>query len=172
MKIFLTGYMGSGKSIVGEQLAKQLSYSFVDLDDQIEIIEENSINDIFEEKGELYFRKLEAKILQDVLDETADMVISLGGGTPCYGDNMEAIDQAPDAKSFYLRASVGVLVDRLFPEKMHRPVISHLETRDALEEFIGKHLFERAYFYNQSDYIINVDELEPGEIVKRILEKL
>jgi shikimate kinase len=100
------------------------------------------------------------------------MVISLGGGTPCYGDNMEAIDQAADAKSFYLRASVEVLLDRLFPEKMHRPVISHLETREALEEFIRKHLFERAYFYNQSDYIINVDELSPEEIVKRIVEKL
>lgn len=170
MKIFLTGYMGSGKSVIGKKLAESLKYSYVDLDDQIELIEGTRINDIFNEKGELYFRKLENKILMDILEETADLVVSLGGGTPCYGDNFDEIRNA--GKTIYLKASVQELTERLFPEKLYRPVISHLDTRDKLEEFVRKHLFERAFYYNQSDMIIEVDEKKPAEIVKEILKKL
>jgi shikimate kinase len=172
MKIFLTGYMGSGKSVVGEILAKKLNYKYVDLDDQIEVIQGKSINDIFEDKGELYFRKLESQILDDILEDNSNMIISLGGGTPCYGDNFERICEQKDAKSIYLKASIQTLTDRLFTEKIHRPVISHLETREALEEFIRKHLFERAYYYSQSDISVIVDEKKPETIVDQIIEKL
>ncbi|MBO2545934.1 shikimate kinase [Salegentibacter sp. BDJ18] len=172
MKIFLTGYMGSGKSVVGEKLAKNLNYKYVDLDDQIEVIQGKSINDIFEDRGELYFRKLESQILDDILENNSDMVISLGGGTPCYGDNFDRICAQKDAKSIYLKASIPTLTERLFQEKVHRPVISHLDSREALEEFIRKHLFERAYYYSQSDITVNVDEKEPEFIVDQIIEKL
>ncbi|MFZ0489717.1 MAG: shikimate kinase [Salegentibacter sp.] len=170
MKIFLTGYMGSGKSVIGKKLAESLKYSYVDLDEQIEVIEGMRIDDIFNEKGELYFRKLENKILMDVLEETADLVVSLGGGTPCYGDNFEEIKSS--GKTIYLKASVQELTERLFPEKLYRPVISHLETRELLEEFVRKHLFERAFYYNQSDIIVKVDKKKPEEIVREIEEKL
>ncbi len=170
MKIFLTGYMGSGKSVIGKKLAESLKYSYVDLDEQIEVIEGVRIDDIFNEKGELYFRKLENKILMDVLEETADLVVSLGGGTPCYGDNFEEIKNS--GKTIYLKASVQELTERLFPEKLYRPVISHLETRELLEEFVRKHLFERAFYYNQSDIIVKVDKKKPEEIVREIEEKL
>ncbi|MGA9588677.1 MAG: shikimate kinase [Salegentibacter sp.] len=170
MKIFLTGYMGSGKSVIGKKLAESLKYSYVDLDEQIEVIEGMRIDDIFNEKGELYFRKLENKILMDVLEETADLVVSLGGGTPCYGDNFEEIKNS--GKTIYLKASVQELTERLFPEKLYRPVISHLETRELLEEFVRKHLFERAFYYNQSDIIVKVDKKKPEEIVREIEEKL
>lgn len=172
MKIFLTGYMGSGKSVIGEMLAKKLNYKYVDLDDQIEVIQGKSINDIFEDKGELFFRKLESQILDDILEDTSNMIISLGGGTPCYGNNFERICEKKDTKSIYLKASIQTLTDRLFVEKIHRPVISHLETREALEEFIRKHLFERAYYYSQSDIIITVDEKTPETIVAEIMERL
>lgn len=172
MKIFLTGYMGSGKSVVGRELSKILKYKYVDLDDQIELMQGKKINSIFEERGELYFRKLERQILEDILAEKDKMVISLGGGTPCYGDNFEIINNQGNTKTFYLSASVEVLTERLFHEKMQRPVISHLETREALEEFIRKHLFERAFYYNQSKVIIKVDELRVEEVVAKIVEKL
>jgi shikimate kinase len=172
MKIFLTGYMGSGKSVIGEKLAKKLNYKYVDLDDQIEVIQGKSINDIFEDKGELYFRKLESQILEDILEDNSEMIISLGGGTPCYGDNFERICEQKDTKTVYLKASIQTLTDRLFLEKVHRPVISHLETREALEEFIRKHLFERAYYYSQSDITVNVDEKDPEFIADQIIEKL
>jgi len=172
MKIFLTGYMGSGKSIIGKTLAKNLNYKYVDLDDQIEVMQGKSINAIFEDKGELYFRKLESQILDDILEDTANMVISLGGGTPCYGNNFERICQQKNTTSIYLKASIQTLTERLLAEKMHRPVISHLETREALEEFVRKHLFERAYYYNQSDMSVVVDEKTPEAIVTQIMEKL
>lgn len=172
MKIFLTGYMGSGKSVVGRELAKILKYKYVDLDDQIELMQGKKINTIFEERGELYFRKLERQILEDILAQKDKMVISLGGGTPCYGDNFEIINNRENTKTIYLSASVAVLTERLFHEKLQRPVISHLETREALEEFIRKHLFERAFYYNQSEIIIKVDELRVEEVVTKITEKL
>jgi shikimate kinase len=172
MKIFLTGYMGSGKSVIGEMLAKKLNYKYVDLDNQIELIQGKSINAIFEDKGELYFRKLEAQILDDILENNSNMIISLGGGTPCYGNNLERISAQKDSLSIYLKASVETLLARLFVEKIHRPVISHLETREALEEFIRKHIFERAYYYKQSDLSIAVDEKTPETIVAQIIEKL
>lgn len=172
MKIFLTGYMGSGKSVIGKMLANKLNYKYVDLDDQIEVIQGKSINDIFEDKGELFFRKLESQILDDILEDTSNMIISLGGGTPCYGNNFERICEQKDTASIYLKASIQTLTDRLFVEKIHRPVISHIETREALEEFIRKHLFERAYYYSQSDLSITVDEKTPETIVAQIMERL
>lgn len=172
MKIFLTGYMGSGKSVVGRELAKSLKYKYVDLDDQIELMQGKKINAIFEERGELYFRKFEKQILEDILENSSKMVISLGGGTPCYGDNFDLVAAKKDTKTVYLNASVQVLTERLFPEKIHRPVISHLETREALEEFIRKHLFERAFYYNQSQVVVKVDEMTVAEVVNKILEKL
>ena len=172
MKIFLAGYMGSGKSLLGKKLANRLDHDFLDLDDQIELMEGDNIHDIFNKNGELYFRKLETKVLKDVLEDPSDLVISLGGGTPCYGKNLELIKETPDTKIIYLKASVEELTRRLFPEKIHRPVISHLETREALEEFIRKHMFERGYYYLQSDIIINVDNAEPEAILNDITEKL
>lgn len=172
MKIFLTGYMGSGKSFLGTRLAAQLNYDYIDLDDHIELLEGKAIQDIFKAKGELYFRKLETRVLRDVLKEKADLVVSLGGGTPCYGNNMELIQERSDARTVYLKASVATLTRRLLPEKIHRPVISHLDGSEALEEFIRKHLFERAYYYNQADVIVNVDQEDTEATLEAIKKGL
>jgi shikimate kinase len=172
MKIFLTGYMGSGKSVVGQLLAKELGYSFIDLDDQIAQIEEKSVPEIFSTNGELYFRKRETEVLKDVIEEPASLVISLGGGTPCYGNNLELIKNVGEAKTVYLKASVDFLTNRLFQEKETRPVISHLKTYEVLEDFIRKHLFERSYYYNQADIIINVENKTPDSIIEELRKKL
>lgn len=172
MKIFLTGYMGSGKSVVGQLLAKELGYTFIDLDDHIALIEEKSVPEIFNSRGELYFRKLETEVLKDVIEEPAELVVSLGGGTPCYGSNLDLIKKAGGAKTVYLKASVDFLTNRLFQEKETRPVISHLENHEILEDFIRKHLFERSFYYNQADIVLDVENKTPDTIVKNLREKL
>src|SRR5690606_30477527 len=124
--------------------------------DQIALIEEKSVPEIFNTRGELFFRKLETEVLKDVIEEPTSLVVSLGGGTPCYGNNLDLIKNAEGGKTIYLKASVEFLTNRLFNEKETRPVISHLTTKELLEDFIRKHLFERSYYYNQADVIINV----------------
>ena len=130
------------------------------------------MNEIFQKKGELYFRKLDNEVLKDILASKSEMIVSLGGGTPCYGNNFDLIKEDPENRTVYLKASVEQLTSRLFLEKVHRPVISHLDTKDQLEEFIRKHLFERAFYYNQSSIIVDVDGATPTAIVENIKSKL
>ncbi|GAA4318872.1 shikimate kinase [Pontixanthobacter gangjinensis] len=172
MKIFLIGYMGSGKSHIGKRLAERIEQEFIDFDEEIEKMENSRISEIFRQKGEIYFRKLERKVLERMLKLDQQAVISLGGGTPCYGDNMELIKNSDDVVSFYLKLNVQTLTERLQAEKEHRPVISHLENEEKLEEFIRKHLFERGFYYNQSDHIINCDSKISEEIIEMIQQKL
>jgi len=172
MKIFLSGYMGSGKSLIADYISKKMRIPLIDLDDQITLIEELSVSEIFANKGELYFRKLETKVLEDVLEEPIDMVVALGGGTPCYGINIDLIKSHPEAKLVYLKASVDFLTNRLFQEKDHRPMISHLTIKEDLDDFIRKHLFERSYYYNQADIIVDVENRSADAIGYEIIQKL
>lgn len=172
MKIFLLGYMGSGKSYIGKQLAERIDQKFIDFDEEIEKREKSTISEIFQRKGEIYFRKLEREILKEMIGLKEEAVISLGGGTPCYGDNMELIKTADGLVSFYLKLNIQELTERLEKEKEHRPMISHLEDKAKLEEFIRKHLFERGFYYNQSDHIINCDSKTSEEIIEEIQGKL
>ena len=92
MILVLMGYMGSGKSTIGKKLSEVLMYNFIDLDDYITKRESLSIQDIFETKGEIYFRKKETEYLMEVLWEESNIILSLGGGTPCYGNNLKIIN--------------------------------------------------------------------------------
>ena len=172
MKIFLLGYMASGKSYIGKRLAERIDQKFIDFDAEIEKREKSTISEIFATRGEIYFRKLERNVLEEMIGLDADAVVSLGGGTPCYGDNMELIKKMNNGTSFYLKLEVGTLTGRLELEKDHRPMISHLENKEDLEEFIRKHLFERGFYYNQSDHVIKCDSKSSEEIIDEILEKL
>lgn len=172
MNIFLIGYMGSGKSSIGRILAEVLKFDFIDYDDYIQEKTSNTISEIFKSKGEIYFRKIESKYLDDLLNNKKQSVISLGGGTPCYGDNMDRILNSKASKTIYIKASIKTLSDRLFEEKSHRPLVAHLETKEELLEFIGKHLFERSYYYNKSDLIVNTDNKRIDEVVESILLEL
>lgn len=165
MKIVLIGYMGSGKSSVGKLLAKKMNLNFVDLDLLIEQKEQLSINEIFNAKGEVYFRKKESYYLKDVLGYHQNLIIAVGGGTPCFGNNMEIINNV--STSVYLKASITTILDRVKNEKLSRPLIAHLSDEN-LPEFIGKHLFERTTFYNQSKIEILTDLKSIEEISSEI----
>lgn len=166
MRIVLVGYMGSGKSTIGKLLAKELEYDFLDLDAYIEEAMEAAISKMFEEKGEIFFRKKEHSSLKEILKKKDDFILSTGGGTPCYSGNMETMVEETK-HVFYLKVSVAGLVERLYKEKDDRPLIKDLSNTD-LPEFIGKHLFERNHFYNQAHHTIVCDAKTPKEIVKEI----
>lgn len=169
--IFLLGYMGCGKSTIGKSLAQKLNIPFIDLDQVIENQENESIKAIFDKRGELYFRKLERQVLQDLIAQESPAVISLGGGTPCYFDNMEKLVAAKHY-SVYLKASIPTLVQRLKLEKVLRPMIAHLTDDAALTEFIGKHLFERNAFYQKAKTVFTIDGLSVDEIVDDLIKSL
>lgn len=172
MIVVLMGYMGSGKSTIGRDLAKTLNYKFLDLDDYIVENENGSISDIFNNKGEIYFRKKESEYLQNILNDKESIVLALGGGTPCYGKNLEKLLSDINVKTFYLKLSIPLLIERLFNEQDKRPLISHLNSKDELTEFIGKHLFERAQYYNRAEVVINVVNDSKQNIIEKILVNL
>lgn len=165
MCIVLIGYMGSGKSTIAKKLALKLNYIYLDLDEYISENENDTINNIFKNKGEVYFRKLESNTLKEILTTQNKYVLAVGGGTPCYGNNMDLISQ--HATSFYLKASIQTLYERLVREKSQRPLLKSLNN-NSLKEFIAKHLFERATFYEKATYAIKIDTKGIEDIVKEI----
>lgn len=172
MKIILLGYMASGKSTVGGLLAKIIDYDFIDLDDYIEGKEGKSVSGIFKEDGEVYFRKVEHIYLKELLSAREKTVISLGGGTPCYANNMDLIKSDKNAISFYLKSSIDEIVNRLMNQKNQRPIVADIKSREALKEFVGKHLFERNPYYLRSDHVLETDEKTIQSIVEEIIFKL
>ncbi len=168
MIVVLIGYMASGKSTLGRILATKLNYDFIDLDDYIEEKEKTSVTNIFKSKGEIYFRRIETSYLKNLITEKENLVLSLGGGTPCYSNNMDVILNSNHVTSIYLKATIPTIIERLKGEKGKRPLIAHIETDELLAEFIGKHLFERTQFYNQAQIVISTD----NKTVKDIIEEL
>lgn len=166
MKIAILGYMGSGKSTVGKALSDFLTVDFFDLDELISIQEKMTVSQIFDVKGEIYFRKKEHFYLNSILDKNTDFVLSLGGGTPIFYNQMNVINEK--TTSFYLQASPTFLAKRLVLEKNNRPLIKHLN-QENITEFIAKHLFERNLYYQQANYTINIEHKSPDEIVKEII---
>jgi|TARA_R110000796_G_scaffold52363_3_gene123362 shikimate kinase len=162
--------MGSGKTTIGKLLANKLKISFLDLDEVIEQGLEDSISNIFNGKGEIFFRKKEHEYLIDVLSKKEQLILSTGGGTPCYSGNMETMLTLAD-HVFYLKVSIPGLVKRLLLEKEHRPLIKNIDNGD-LPEFIGKHLFERNNFYLKANHIIECDDKDPETLVAEIQELL
>ena len=169
--IVLIGYMGSGKSSVAKALSSKLKTNHIDLDQSIESSEGISISNIFKKKGEINFRKIERKYLENILKSKKYSIISLGGGTPCYFDNIEFINKFSN-NTIFLKTSIYELTERLFIEKDNRPIISHLKSKKNLNDFIAKHLFERSKFYNKSRIVIDTDKKGIEEIVGELLDKL
>jgi shikimate kinase len=164
--------MGSGKSSVGRILAKKLNYNLIDLDDYIEEKEKLTVKEIFKTKGEIYFRKKETEYLKELLLLKQNTVLALGGGTPCFAGNMEAIIASDNAISIYLNGSLPFLSKKLFKKKAKRPLIAHIETEALMTEFIGKHLFERSFFYNKAEIKIVTDNKAKDDIAEEIVAKL
>lgn len=170
MKIVLVGYMGSGKTTIGKIVANLLNIKFLDLDDYIERADNSSVAAIFKDKGEVYFRKKEQEYLTDIFLKETDYVLSVGGGTPCFGTNMELINQSTP-NSYYINVGIAELTSRLAKEKNDRPLIAHLNENE-LPEFIGKHLFERSFFYNKAHHKIQGNQRTPAEMAKLIVDSL
>jgi len=169
MIISLIGYMGSGKSHISKILSDRINFKLIDLDKEISWRNKLTIPEIFDKKGEIYFRKTEREILEEILATEENIVLSLGGGTPAYYNNMEIINH--NSKSVFLRASIPTLTARLSKQKEKRPLIANIPDED-LPEFIAKHLFERNAYYSKAQFTVSTDNRQPEDIVTEITEKL
>ncbi|WP_139959387.1 shikimate kinase [Flavicella sediminum] len=169
MKIVFVGYMASGKSAVAKSLKSALNVELIDLDAYIEEKEAQTITSIFKNKGEVYFRQKESFYLKELLERNDDFILSVGGGTPCLTGNMELINKK--ATSIYLKAAIDTIYNRIIHEKANRPLVANIADEN-LKEFIAKHLFERALFYEQAQLIVSVNDKSIEEISKEIVEKL
>lgn len=149
MRIFLIGFMGSGKSYTGKRIAQAMNFDFLDLDELITDNEQMSISQIFDQVGEKGFRKAEHSALLSCtsLDK---IIIATGGGTPCFYDNLEWMKS--NGIVIYLKASPNLLVSRLKGEVAHRPLVAGMEDRELLE-FIQNKLEERSSYYEKSHII-------------------
>jgi len=169
MIISLLGYMGCGKTHISKRLSRELNYNFIDLDTAISRKNKLSIPDIFKQKGEIFFRQQERAVLEEILATHKDVILSLGGGTPAYYNNMEVINQ--NSVSFYLQTSVPILAERLLRQKHKRPLIARIPDED-LPEFIAKHLFERIPFYSKAQFTINTLGRESDAIIAEIISRI
>jgi shikimate kinase len=169
MNIVLLGYMGCGKTTVGIRLSKLINKKFIDLDQFIELTYNQKIQDIFLTRGEVYFRKIESECLNALMLKYNNAVISLGGGTVCYSNNLELIN---NSNSFYLKYSIPELSQRLLKINSTRPILSAIDDHDKMIDFVSKHLFERNYYYNQASKVIDCDLKDQDEIASEILTVL
>lgn len=165
MIISLIGYMGSGKSHISKVLSDKLQVKLIDLDHEISLKNKLTIPQIFEKRGEIYFRKQEREILEEILATEKHLILSVGGGAPAYYDNIDVINQY--SESIFLRTSVKTLSERLLKQKQKRPLIAKIPD-EQLPEFIAKHLFERNYYYSKAKFTIDTDNKEVETIVQEI----
>ena len=161
--------MGSGKTLVSKELSILNNLKIFDLDTEISKQNNSSIAEIFKKKGEIFFRKTEKEVLEKILSTEKNIILSLGGGTPCYYNNIDSINEK--TISVFLKTNVKTLAQRLSSEKDKRPLIQNISNED-LPEFIAKHLFERNPFYNQAKITINTDNLSAREIAEEILTQI
>lgn len=166
MRIYLVGYMGSGKSSLGRELAAVLGYPFIDTDEQIEKSALKSIPEIFNEEGENAFRSMEQAVLLKSSEQT-DAVIATGGGLPCFNNLMDWMNQ--HGITIYLKADPGELSVRLKKERERRPLISHVSD-DQLSSFISGHLKEREPFYCRAKFILNSTEWSASQLAEWLVK--
>jgi len=166
--IYICGMMGVGKSTFGRSLAQALGYKFIDLDAEIVKQEGKSISEIFIEKGEDYFRAIEHDLLKTTL-EKRKLVVSLGGGTPCYFNNMELIKKF--GFSVYLQAEINFLFSRLRSKTTKRPVLGGVKEGD-LKDFLQKMLNERESFYKLADTCLDVPGKSPKALITQAIEAI
>lgn len=164
-KIFLMGFMGCGKSTHGKKLAKLLNRPFIDLDHYIEKKEELSIDGIFKTKGEDYFRQKETEYLNQVINRYPTSVISLGGGTPCFNNNITLILKS--GLSVYIEMPAESLHFRLSQSLTARPLIQNKSAEEALE-FVKTLLKKRESFYLQAPITVNGHNLTAEKILEAI----
>ena len=160
MKIFLIGYMGSGKSTAGKKLAAKLGMEFYDLDEYIEKEYGKTIEEIFDSEGEEKFRDMEHNALKAFLEKD-NIILSAGGGTPCFYDNMDLMND--HGVTIYIKMSVDSLAHRLVNAKKKRPLIRDMSEFD-MKNFIATNLEKREPFYLQAQYKVKGKDLDIDEL--------
>ena len=162
VRIIIIGYMGAGKTTVGKALSKDLGIPFYDLDWYIESRMHKTVAQLFAERGEEGFRQIERNMLHEVA-EFEDVIISCGGGTPCFFDNMEYMNQQGD--TVYLKASPEVLYSHLLMGKTVRPLLVG-KSKEELLMFIKEQLERREPFYTQARHVLDVSLMDNYEKIK------
>jgi shikimate kinase len=152
MKIFFIGFMGAGKSYWAKQLSEKLNIPFFDLDEKIEEDEGKPINQVFEEKGEEYFRMKEKDTLHILTESHETFVMACGGGAPCYFNNIDYMNRA--GTTVWMNTPIEILYKRLLAEKSSRPLLKSLDDRQ-LKGFIIKKFSDRKIFYQQADVVVD-----------------
>ena len=167
-RIILIGYMGSGKTTVGKALSKDTGMMFYDLDWYIESRMRKTVSQIFAERGEEGFRQIEHNMLHEVA-EFEDVIISCGGGTPCFFDNMDYLNQQGDV--VYLKATPETLYKHLMMAKVERPLLKG-KSPEELIAYITEHLQERAPFYEKARHTLDVNVLDDYDKIKISVQQL
>lgn len=169
MRIFLTGYMGCGKSTIGRKVAALMGMNFIDLDKYIEERNFKSVPDIFAQEGEAAFREKERQALHEVA-QFEDIVVGTGGGAPCFFDNMQQMNDA--GITIYLAPDNETLAFRLLKSKTERPLIAG-KNKEELILFIETALEKRSPFYEQSKIVIRgKNDVQPEEVLRLIQETI
>ena len=167
-RIFLIGYMGAGKTTLGKAFARAMDLSFVDLDWYIEERFHKTVRQIFTERGEEGFRDLEKRMLHEV-GEFENVVISVGGGTPCFFDNMDYMTQT--GETVFLDVDVKVLFRRLKIAKQQRPLLAD-KSDEELMAFIVEALQKRLPFYSRAKHVFDGERLEDRHQIQQSVERL
>ncbi len=167
-RIIIIGYMGAGKTTVGKALSKQLNMPFYDLDWYIESRMRKTVKEIFDERGEEGFRIIEHNLLHEVA-EFEDVIISCGGGVPCFYDNMEYMNQ--QGETVYLKATPEVLYGHLKMGKSVRPLLEN-KTQEEVKDFIYEQLKIREPYYNKAKYILDVNLMDDYDKIRIFVTKL
>ncbi|MCB8994594.1 MAG: shikimate kinase [Bacteroidales bacterium] len=166
MKIYLLGFMGAGKSTVGRRLAQKLNYRFIDMDEVIEKEEGLSVSELFNIKGEEWFRGREGELLHELASIGENLVISTGGGVPCFGKNMEQMNTT--GFTIYLELSVQALFKRLkTSRKSDRPLLK-AKSDEELLDFIKTRLEEREVFYRQAKLVFPAENIQFDQLINSI----
>ena len=166
--IYIIGFMGSGKSTAGKQLASLLGWTFIDLDKSIEEYTGKTITEIFSQNGESYFRNIETQLLRSYKAQT-HAIISTGGGTPCADDNMDFM--LGTGLTLYLKLTPGQLNSRLSESKGDRPLLKDLNQKELLH-FIEEKLADRERWYNRSDIVVDGNDLDINLLHSLIVSRL
>lgn len=165
MKIYLIGFMASGKSHWGKQLGQKLNIPFFDMDELIVNAEGRSINEIFARFGEEYFRLKEKGILHVITEGNPNFVMACGGGSPCYFNNIDYMNQS--GTTVWLNTPMNILFQRLQIERDKRPLLKDLSD-DQLRSFIIKKFADRKIYYEQAEVIIDDEEISLDHFIERI----
>ena len=164
MIYFLIGFMGAGKSTIAKRISTEFNINHIDIDREIEKIENNTISQIFENKGEDYFRNLEKNYINNIKNNDK-VIISTGGGAPIFNNLMEIMNNI--GKTIYIKCSIETLYQRLIKDN-NRPLIKNVSKKN-LKKYVTNTLYERERIYKQAKYIIDIENEDP---IKRIQEIL